>query len=160
MTELWVNHYLYSSDFPFFHCANYRKTSRISPGCDCVLTSLNFWEGTWLQWKQMQFHKCRRNAETNYTHNSVALSPEWTRTQDSDMNKDWKWLEMLPLFSLTHTHRERNVVPNRAAQGALMLAPLGMLSFLFPPLYSSLPIPLSFFLLFSSQFLTAGRIAG
>lgn len=110
--------------------------------------------------KQMEnnhFHKCR-STETNYRHNSVDLNPEWTRTQDSDMrNKDWKCLEMLSLFSLTHKHTQRNVVPNRAAQGALMSVPPGMLSSPFPPFYSSLSIPLSFFLLFSSQFLTAGR---
>ncbi len=58
---------------------------------------------------------------------------------------------MLPLFSLKYTRKytQRNVVPNRAAQGALMSVFLGMLSSPLPPLYSSLSIPLSFFLLFS-----------
>ncbi len=76
-------------------------------------------------------------------------------------NKDWNGWKCCHCFlSTTHANTQRNVVPNRAAQGALMSVSLGMLSSPLPPLYSSLSLPLSFFLLFSLQFLTAGRSTG
>lgn len=148
MTELLVNYYLYSSDFPVIHFSIMHFKGNITEKSRSGWVFSLVWTFEKKQMVNNNFHKYRSNAETNYKHNSAGLNPEWTRTQDSDMNKDWKWLEMLPQFSLRHT--QRNVVPNRAAQGALMSASLGMLSFLFPPLYSSLSIPFSFFLLFSS----------
>lgn len=75
------------------------------------------------------------------TDTTAGLNPEWTRTQDSDMNKDWKWLEMLPLFSLRHTNREMWCQIEQLKE--LWCRPLLECSLFFSRLYTPLFLSLS-----------------